>query len=224
MNDRKIFSDLKMDSRNPSYYMVIDEDHEETMYSGIDERTLLLDILDLEEGDELLSYYGPEVLGAYKRVDRRVKPVPGVFPEDARVERRFPEDPLLSLPPLSPHPPEFTSGERLTEERLQDMKINEDGFLWPEEEKLFAHILKLNEQALAFQESHRGTFREDYFTPYIIPVVPHEPWEFANIPIPPGIKEKVIALLKEKIGAGVYEPSQSSYRSRWFCVVKKNGK
>ena len=213
-----------MDSRNPSYYIVIDEDHEETMYSGIDERTLLLDILDLEEGDELLSYYGPEVLGAYKRVDRRVKPVPGVFPEDARVERRFPEDPLLSLPPLSPHPPEFTSGERLTEERLQDMKINEDGFLWPEEEKLFAHILKLNEQALAFQESHRGTFREDYFTPYIIPVVPHEPWEFANIPIPPGIKEKVIALLKEKIGAGVYEPSQSSYRSRWFCVVKKNGK
>ena len=24
--------------------------------------------------------------------------------------------------------------------------------------------------------------------------------------------------------SGVYEPSQSSYRSRWFCVLKKNGK
>ncbi|EPS99181.1 hypothetical protein FOMPIDRAFT_1124857 [Fomitopsis schrenkii] len=156
-----------------SYYIVIDKDNGLQYYTDIDERTLLRDILDLEEGDELLNYYGNEVLGAYKRVDRRVKPVPGVFPEDARVERRFPEDLLLSLPPLSPQPPEFTSGDCLTIEHLEEIKINEEGFLWPEEEKLFAHILKLNEQAQAFQESHRGTFREDYFTPYIIPVVPH---------------------------------------------------
>ena len=121
-------------------------------------------------------------------------------------------------------PPSFTPGEQLTQEALDSISINGEGFLWPEEEKLFAHILKLNEEALAFEESQRGTFREDYFTPYIIPVIPHEPWEFANIPIPPGIKEKVIMLLKEKIMAGVYEPSQSSYRSWWFCVVKKNGK
>ena len=166
-NSQLLFSDLKMDSSRASYYIVIEEDQEQFHFTNVDERTLLMDILDLEEGDELLSYYGQEVLGAYKRVDRRVKPVPGVFPEDARVERRFPEDPLLSLPPLSPHPPEFTSGERLTVERLEEMKINPDGFLWPEEEKLFAHILKLNEQALAFQESHRGTFREDYFTPIL---------------------------------------------------------
>lgn len=52
----------------------------------------------------------------------------------------------------------------------------------------------------------------------------HVPWAFSNIPIPPGIKDKVVTLLKEKIAAGVYEPSQSSYRSRWFCVLKKNGK
>jgi len=44
---------------------------------------------------------------AYKRVDRKVKPVPGIFPEDARVIRQFPEDPLLSLPYLSPNPPTF---------------------------------------------------------------------------------------------------------------------
>ncbi|EGN95250.1 hypothetical protein SERLA73DRAFT_38753, partial [Serpula lacrymans var. lacrymans S7.3] len=45
-----------------------------------------------------------------------------------------------------------------------------------------------------------------------------------NIPIPPGIKNEVIELLRDKIKAGVYEPSQSSYRSKWFCVQKKNGK
>ncbi|EPT00587.1 hypothetical protein FOMPIDRAFT_1105668, partial [Fomitopsis schrenkii] len=146
-----------------------------------------------------------QVLGMYKRVDRRVRPVPGVFPEDARVERRFPDDPLTTLPVLSATPPEFEPGERLTQARLDDMHINEDGYLWPKEEILFKHILRLNERALAFEESHRGTFREDYFTPYIIPIIPHEPWEFTNIPIPPGIKDRVIALLKEKIDAGVYE-------------------
>ena len=30
-------------------------------------------------------------------------------------------------------------------------------------------------------------------------------------------------MLKEKIDGGVYERAQSSYRSRWFCVRKKNG-
>ena len=164
------------------------------------------------------------ILTAYKRVDQKVKPVPGVFPEDARVTRQFPEDPLASLLPLPIHPPDFISGERLTEERLKEMNINYNNFLWPEEEKLFNHIMLMNEKTLAFEECHRGTLRDDYFSPYIIPYVPHVPWAYSNIPIPPGIKEKVIQLLKEKIEAGVYEPSQSSYRSRWFCVLKKNGK
>jgi hypothetical protein len=31
-------------------------------------------------------------------------------------------------------------------------------------------------------------------------------------------------MIKKKIEAGVYEPSNSSYRSRWFCVMKKDGK
>lgn len=103
------------------------------------------------------------------------------------------------------------------------MEINHDDFLWPEEVKLFAHIIRTNEHVLAFEDSERGTLREDYFSPYIMPVVPHIPWAHGNIPIPPGIKEKVVDLLKEKMKAGVYERSQSSYRSRWFCVLKKNG-
>ncbi|KLO04728.1 hypothetical protein SCHPADRAFT_917895 [Schizopora paradoxa] len=164
-----------------------------------------------------------DVNTAYKRVDRKVKPVPGIFPEDARVIRRFPEDPLASLPALPTRPPNFVPSERLTAERVRELSIN-DGFLWPEEEKLFTHIFKLNELALAFEETHRGTLREDYFSPYIIPTIPHVPWADKNIPIPPGIQNEVIRLLKEKIDAGVYEPSQASYRSKWFCVLKKNGK
>ena len=163
------------------------------------------------------------VYGAYKRVDRKVRPVPGIVPEEARVLRQFPEDPLNSLPFLTSCPPEFIPTERLTMERIKEMNINPDGFLWPEEEKLFLHILRLNEKALAFEEKDRGTLRQDYFSDYIMPTVDHTPWEFKNIPIPPGIREKVIEMLKSKIDAGVYEPSQSSYRGRWFCVLKKNG-
>jgi hypothetical protein len=84
--------------------------------------------------------------------------------------------------------------------------------------------MHLNQDALAFEETDRGTLKESYFPPYIIPTIPHVPWEYKNIPIPPGIREKVIDLLRTKINAGVYKPSQSAYHSHWFCVLKKNGK
>ncbi len=103
------------------------------------------------------------------------------------------------------------------------MNINRFGFLWPEEERLAQHILKLNERALAWTESERGKFREDYFAPVKIPTIAHAPWIQGNIPIPTGIMDDVIELLKQKIAAGVYEPSDTSYRSRWFCVKKKSG-
>lgn len=109
-------------------------------------------------------------------------------------------------------------------ERIEGMNLNKYDFLWPEEVKLFKHVLKLNEAAIAFDESEKGRFRDDYFSPYVISVVEHEPWAEKNIPIPEGIKDEVIEIIKAKIASGVYEPSQASYRSRWFCVKKPNGK
>ena len=49
------------------------------------------------------------------------------------------------------------------------------------------------------------------------------PWVHRQPPIPPGIRDEVIRLIKSKIASGVYEPSNSSYQSRWFCVAKKKG-
>ena len=126
--------------------------------------------------------------------------------------------------PLTPLPPDFIPMKKLTNEHLALMKLNVDGFLWLEEEKLFAHVMKLNEATLAFDKSEQGNFCSDYFSFYIIPILPHKPWEYYNIPIPPGIRERVIQLLREKITAGLYEPTQSSYCSKWFCIMKKNGK
>jgi hypothetical protein len=165
-----------------------------------------------------------DIFTAYKSVDKKVKPVSGTFPEWAQVQRQFPHDPLEGLPKLSPTPPVFKPNLHMTQERMDLIDVNKIGFLWPEEEKLFHQVMLLNEGALAFEETERGTFSNSYFSPYIIPTVPHTPWEYRNIPIPPGIRDKVIELLKHKMSAGVYETSQSAYRSRWFCVLKKSGK
>ncbi|KII83044.1 hypothetical protein PLICRDRAFT_61104, partial [Plicaturopsis crispa FD-325 SS-3] len=112
------------------------------------------------------------------------------------------------LPKLTPTPPDFEPTDKLTSERMEMLEVNHKGFLWPEEEKLFKWILRLNEDALAFTDQDRGTFSESYFTPYIIPTVPHKPWECRNLPIPPGIRTKVMEVLQQKVDAGVYERSQ----------------
>ena len=82
----------------------------------------------------------------------------------------------------------------------------------------------IHQDAFAWDDSERGHFREDFFPPVEIPTIPHTPWVLRNIPIPPGIYDEVCVLLKWKINAGIFKPSNSSYRSRWFCIVKKDGK
>ena len=194
---------------------LIDSDTNLSLHEAIDDEDSIIEITTQES---------TSVFTMYKTVDKKVKPVPTSFPQDCYVHRGIPEDPLLTLPTLSFHPPMFTPTKKITNERLKILKINEKGFLSTEEEKLFIHIMVLNEDAIAFEDAERGTFKESYFSPYIIPTVPHRPWEHRNIPIPPGLREKVMDVLKLKMDAGVYEQSNASYRSRWFVVLKKNGK
>ena len=160
---------------------------------------------------------------AYKKVSKKVCPMPTSLPEDFRNICCIPEDPLLTLPPLSTSPPNFVPGQRLTEERLNTLELNKFNFLWPEELKLLQHILILNETGLAWTDDERGRFCDDYFSPVKIPVIEHIPWAHKNIPIPYGILNEVIQIFKDKIAASVYEPSDASYRSPFFCVKKKNG-
>ena len=104
------------------------------------------------------------------------------------------------------------------------MNINPSGFLWPEEEKFVLFLIKAQEEVIAWDPTKHGNFRKDYFKPIIIPTVPHMPWVECNIPIPPGIYDEVVRIIKEKIKIGIYERSNSSYRSKWFCILKKDGK
>jgi len=90
---------------------------------------------------------------AYKPVEHRVRPISGPFLQEALVQRSFPHNPLDGLPILSRNPPDFIPTKKITLECLKIININGEGFLWPEEEKLFAHVMVLNETALAFEET-----------------------------------------------------------------------
>jgi hypothetical protein len=106
---------------------------------------------------------------------------------------------------------------------MKMLAIDDNMILTPTEKRLFKHIMKLNEHVLAWTDEEKGMFKNDYFSPYVFPVVPHVPWMKNQMPIPPGLFDKYIEILKEKLKAGVYERSQASYRSTYFCVLKKNG-
>lgn len=75
---------------------------------------------------------------------------------------------------------------------------------------------------LAWDKLEKGRFSDNWFNSILIPTIEHTPWALKNIPIPPGILDEVIKIIKDKIASGVYKLSNSSYCLRWFCVVKKN--
>jgi hypothetical protein len=160
----------------------------------------------------------------YKPVAFKVKPVIGELPAKFRIIRNIIGDPLEDLPTLNPNPPPFIPTGRYTQERKDLFDTAHPGFLLPAERDLLHHFMMLHNEAFAWDNSERGHFREDFFPPIDIPVVPHKPWVQRNIPIPPGLYDELCRLVKTKLDAGVFEPSNSSYRSRWFCVVKKDGK
>ena len=160
----------------------------------------------------------------YKKVEKRVKPIPGTLPDQFRITRRQHANPLRDMPALPTRPPPFVPGKRYTKERYEKTEIDPDGFLWPEERELAHYLFRVQEDALAWIETEKGRFDEAFFDPVQILTIEHVPWILKNYPIPPGLFEEIVSIVKDKIASGVYEDSNSSYRSRWFCVLKKDGK
>src|SRR5271169_1769572 len=161
----------------------------------------------------------------YKPVALKVKPVVQELPAEFRIKREIIGDPLAEMPKLSTNPPDFVPTGRYTEERKDQFdKVYKEDFLLEEEKKLMHHFMMEQSEGFAWDDSECGRFREDFFPPVEIPVVPHKPWVLKNIPIPPGLYPEICKIIKTKLDAGVYERSNSSYRSRWFCVIKKDGK
>ena len=176
------------------------------------------------EIDKKTTNEGARSVYKYKPVALKTRPVIQELPDKFRIKREIIGNPLADMPKLSPNPPDFVPKGRYTEECKEKIdSVHEGDFLLPEERKLMHHFMMEQNLGFAWDDSERGRFREDFFPPIDIPVVPHRPWVLKNIPIPPGLYPKVCEVIKTKIAAGVYEPSNSSYRSRWFCVLKKDG-
>jgi hypothetical protein len=148
----------------------------------------------------------------YKPVAIKVRPVETELPSRFRITRDIKGDPLKDMPTLSTRPPPYTPTGRYTEERKAVIdKAHPGDFLLPEERALMHHFMCVQDKGFAWCDPERGHFREDFFPPVEIPTIPHKPWTQKNIPIPPGIYEEVCKLIKRKLEAGVYEPSNSSY-------------
>jgi len=67
------------------------------------------------------------------------------MPTNIWIIRQFPEDPLRTLPYISPHPPTFLPGVWLTHARIEELGLLTNEFLWPEERELVAQVLRVNE-------------------------------------------------------------------------------
>lgn len=161
----------------------------------------------------------------YKTVAEKIRPVFAELPDEFRIVREIKGNPLEGMPEISAQPRDFVPTGRYTQERKDEMdKVHREGFLWPEECKLVHNVIMDQNEAFAWEDSERGHFREDFFPPIKIPTVPHTPWVQKNIPIPNGLYDEVCKIIKSKQASGVYELSNASYRSRWFTVVKKDGK
>jgi hypothetical protein len=161
----------------------------------------------------------------YKPVALKVCPIETELPSQFRIVRNIKGDPLKDIPLLPTHPPPYQPMGRYTEERKDVIdQVHPGDFLLPTERALMHSFMSIQNAAFAWCDPERGHFREDFFPPIDIPTIPHKPWAECNIPIPPGIYEEVCRLIKIKLDAGVYEPSNSSYHLHWFCVVKKDGK
>lgn len=176
---------------------------------------------------------GPEVLRAYKKVGKKVRPAnvcgdglavdgdPDWKKKRVEAEKRAgkhvprgPYDHIL-IPKFSDKP----RGFRLTHQRLLAMDIGDT--LTPRERELLVEMLYNRESALAFDMTEIGLFSSDIEPPHVIRTLPHQPWQEAPFKTPRALENEVIEIIKVRLEVGIVERARSPYRNPWFLVRKK---
>ena len=159
----------------------------------------------------------------YKLVAWKVRPILDTLPSHFHIKCNITGNLLANLPTLSLHPPPFIPCGCYTKEQRAKMdNLHSSDFLWPTKCNLLHHFISIQNEGFAWDNSKHGHFHEDFFPPVKSPIVAHTPWVERNIPILPSIYDKVCRIICVKMDAGVYEWSNLSYHSHWFCIVNKD--
>lgn len=168
-----------------------------------------------------------QAMTAYKPVANRRKPIPMAIRNVAPQKVEYKPIPRIVLPPFPTHPPslsQFPYSTRLTKERLDLIITNiPEKFLSSDELHLLLWVLSENENAVAFDEIERGTFKQEFFPDYIMETVEHTPWRYPAMKLPEIVKREMTQMLIQQKLAGNLEDTRGSYRSRIFAVKKHSG-
>ena len=113
------------------------------------------------------------------------------LPDKFRIIRNIIGNPLKDLPTLPTNPPKFKPTGHYTKEQKDIFDKAHPSFFWPPERHLLHSFMMIHNDAFAWNNSECGHFREDFFPPVDIPVIPHKPWIQCNIPIPPGLYKEL---------------------------------
>ena len=107
-----------------------------------------------------------EVNTKYKTVDRKIKPVVVLLPEDSwQKMKEVANDPSLRDPK--------TIGHVFTEETKGKLRVGRADFLLPEEERMFRGMLERHGKAFAFYPQEIGCVDPRTIEPMVIFTVPH---------------------------------------------------
>lgn len=172
-----------------------------------------------------------EVNAAYKRKDKKVRPVdandgtgrgPGGradWYERSKIRGK-------DQPPIGKYGdlflPRFATierGSRLTPEKLKALDVGT--WLWAEERAMFDEMILNREGAIGFEWEHINKIHEDVSPPIEIKTIPHEAWQERNFPCPKALVPVVIKICLDRMKKGVFEKGNGPYRNPWFLVAKK---
>ncbi|RCI12114.1 hypothetical protein L249_0751 [Ophiocordyceps polyrhachis-furcata BCC 54312] len=192
---------------------------------------------DVERQDNLARWQATPIVGTmYKRKADKKRPVDNVQPDGSipigtfswkmqkwdqvkdRVRTDGPFDQYITGK-FSAIP----EGERLTFDRLEEIRLRTTETLSDAEWGLLRAILFNREAALSWDHSERGQVDPLVAPPVVFKVIEHKAWQAKPVNIPKAMLPQVVELLKNRVQYGVLEPSHASYRNHYMVVAKKDG-
>ncbi|RKP33733.1 hypothetical protein BJ085DRAFT_5536, partial [Dimargaris cristalligena] len=154
----------------------------------------------------------------YKPAHKKVHPVAAPMPAEYQTEY-----PITGRDIFDDVDMNYSGDHRLTDENTRALVIG-DGELTDTESHYFLNRLREVDQVFAFNKTHLGMVKPEFAPPIRVATVPHTPWNFKPFAVPRAMHDQVVAMLRDRLESGVIEPSEGPYASRWFTLLKKDGK